>query len=385
MIPLLSLAADSLKQHLPEHVRPLARKAYHLPEQTLHHLTEWTPELVPFDQLFEGIEKRHYAPSRAVPTPEAPALPVEEEEHLEHLQSGTYTIPEDFTAVLHDVLYCPYNNIVMTKDWQALAESMLPWKVLEPYPRFRRREVRPLPGYCAILHPYRQAYYHALVDHLPRVMALNKPPYPELEEIQLICNKPMQIERFLLSKLAPENTRLVHVDPHVLYHVEHLIFTPLKTRQYAGYLPQEYVEAFREKVLPKRPSRRNRRILISRENSHKRRIENRDELMSALAERGFIKVLPEELSPQEEVEMFYDAEVVVGAHGSGLTNILFSKNIKVVELFPTRFAVPHWYFMCKSLGHDYAYLCGTGQDRHPTSDPVDIPAVLDLLDRMGVR
>lgn len=375
---------SSPKQYLPKKARPPARKAIRSVRAALRRLTTWTPDLVPFDQLFGNVEKRHYTSPRTIPTPRAASLPVAEAEHLAHLQSSTYTIPEDFAADLHDVLYCPRNNIVMTQDRRALAESMLPWKSLEPYSRFERREVRRLSGHCAILHPYRQAYYHALVDHLPRVMALNKAPYPELDEIKLLCKEPMQIERFLISKLAPDNVRLVQPDPQVLYRIEHLIFTPLKTRKYAGYLPPEYVDAFREKVLPKRPSRRNRRILISRENSWKRRITNREELMNALEQRGFIKVLPEELSPEEEVEMFYDAEVVMGTHGSGLTNILFSKNLKVVELFPMQYAEPHWYFMCASLGHRYTYLCGTGEDRD-ASVAVDVPAVLDLLDQLDVR
>jgi capsular polysaccharide biosynthesis protein len=78
-----------------------------------------------------------------------------------------------------------------------------------------------------------------------------------------------------------------------------------------------------------------------------------------LSEKGFQSVVLEDLSPQEQIETLYDADVVVGTHGAGLSNILFSPaGLRVIEIFPTPYVVPHYFFLSKALGHDYTYQCG---------------------------
>jgi|SRR5690625_1477350 len=119
-------------------------------------------------------------------------------------------------------------------------------------------------------------------------------------------------------------------------------------------------------MLPERPSNRNRRILISRENASHRHITNFAEIESLLAAYGFETIAPDKLSFEQEIELFYDAQIVVGAHGSGLANVVFSDKASVVNIFPTKFMIPHIYRISKSLGHDYYPVMGTGSDRFPS-------------------
>ena len=107
--------------------------------------------------------------------------------------------------------------------------------------------------------------------------------------------------------------------------------------------------------------------------------------MAALEARGFEKLIAETLSPEEEVQTFYDAEAIIGAHGSGLANMMFSKHLKVVELSPFWYLSPHYFFLSKSLGHDYGLWRGTDSRWFAPSFTVDVPGVLRLLDRMGIR
>jgi capsular polysaccharide biosynthesis protein len=90
---------------------------------------------------------------------------------------------------------------------------------------------------------------------------------------------------------------------------------------------------------------------------------NRDELMAAISQLGFEKYVLEDLTPEEQIELFYDADVVVGTHGAGLTNLLFSPHTRVLELFPRDFVEPHYLFMCKSLGHMYRFWLNTACSR----------------------
>ena len=44
----------------------------------------------------------------------------------------------------------------------------------------------------------------------------------------------------------------------------------------------------------------------------------------------------------DQSKLFEEAEIIIGSHGMGLTNMLFSNNLKtVIELFPTT-----WYPNC---------------------------------------
>src|SRR5690606_8560899 len=96
-------------------------------------------------------------------------------------------------------------------------------------------------------------------------------------------------------------------------------------------------------------------------------------------------IIPDELSLDEEIEIFYDAEAIVGPSGSAFANTIFSDKAHILELWPTWFVEPHYYFISKSLGHDYNYLCGGGEDRYPETFKVDVKRVMRKLGEMGIN
>ena len=152
-------------------------------------------------------------------------------------------------------------------------------------------------------------------------------------------------------------------NPDNLYSVEQLIFPTLMSRMCCGYLPSVYIEYFRDKILPKRESNRVNRIFISRAKTQLRRMVNEDDIFEALKPHGFKKYFLEDLSIEEEIDLFYDADYVVGTFGAGLTNIIFSHKIKVLELSPSQFVDPCFYYLAKSFGHTYGY-CNGYCDKH---------------------
>ncbi len=68
-----------------------------------------------------------------------------------------------------------------------------------------------------------------------------------------------------------------------------------------------------------------RRLFVSRSDAPKRRVANESELLDVLRPFGFERVVPGELSFEEQVEAFRSASVLVGPHGAGLANIIFSQ------------------------------------------------------------
>ncbi|OEY86884.1 capsular biosynthesis protein [Wolbachia pipientis] len=75
------------------------------------------------------------------------------------------------------------------------------------------------------------------------------------------------------------------------------------------------------------------RIYISRANASMRRIINEKELITELEKIGFKVIHLELLSPYEQAQIFNHAQVIVGPHGSGFANLIFTNpGCKVVEI-----------------------------------------------------
>ena len=111
-----------------------------------------------------------------------------------------------------------------------------------------------------------------------------------------------------------------------------------------------------------------KRIYLSREDARCRQVENEDEVVSFLRKYGFKKVVLGALDVATQVHIFRNAEVIVGPHGSGFTNIAScSKGAKIIELFSSESAHSFFWEMSNYLGLEYGYISDDG--RLPTKSP----------------
>lgn len=77
-------------------------------------------------------------------------------------------------------------------------------------------------------------------------------------------------------------------------------------------------------------------IYVSRNDSEWRRLLNENILIEYLKLRGFTIITPGQFSRVEQISLFSEAEIVIGPHGMGLANAVFSKNLKLLaEIMPT--------------------------------------------------
>lgn len=64
-----------------------------------------------------------------------------------------------------------------------------------------------------------------------------------------------------------------------------------------------------------------------------RRIFNHDLFLDFLKKRGFEIIYPENFNFLEQIKIFNSADIIIGMHGAGLTNIIFStKKTKIIEI-----------------------------------------------------
>ena len=112
-----------------------------------------------------------------------------------------------------------------------------------------------------------------------------------------------------------------------------------------------------------------------------RRISNHCELAQALARLGFIDVELEKMPMEDQIRLFYNAEMVVGPHGAGLANLLFAKSTRVLELFGTHYVVPHYLMLSAALDHEYSYICGINISKNKDFE-VDVEQVFNQVQMM---
>lgn len=136
-----------------------------------------------------------------------------------------------------------------------------------------------------------------------------------------------------------------------------------------------------------------RRLYVSRSDARRRRVANEDDLASVLAEREVETITCSDLSSTEQAQSFADAAIVIGAHGAGLTNLLFaSPGTDVIEVFGSnaQLDVSNYRVLAAHLGHGYTRLVAdpTGRKwrkgghhvRDMALNPGVLAAAIDELD-----
>ncbi len=96
-------------------------------------------------------------------------------------------------------------------------------------------------------------------------------------------------------------------------------------------------------------------IIISRRKALCRRVINEDELNQTLAKMGFISYVLEDLDFPTQVKLFAQAKIIVGPHGAGFANMIFSKNPIILEVLGP---IPNYFFytLAKGLGFQHGFL-----------------------------
>ena len=111
----------------------------------------------------------------------------------------------------------------------------------------------------------------------------------------------------------------------------------------------------------------NKRIYVTRKRAKTRRLINEEELVSMLAaEFGFRCLQNEAFSLVDQLSLYRESEIVIGPHGAGLTNIVFSACPEfLIELFNTR---QQSFYGRLSEALDIQYIGIEGAAATPTPD-----------------
>lgn len=98
-------------------------------------------------------------------------------------------------------------------------------------------------------------------------------------------------------------------------------------------------------------------VIISREDANSRRMINQNSVVESLDEYDAESFVLSELSLTEQIDLFKQADLVVGAHGAGLLNIAYGESLSVVELYGSLLR-PLFYSLAEGQEFKYAVVKG---------------------------
>jgi len=249
---------------------------------------------------------------------------------------------------------------------------------------------------CSLVHPWSKIYFHWIADCLTRIEGLEA--YQEQTGI-----KPALIIESNLASWQIDSLKLLGYEPDdcIPWHssrvqVKKLIVPSFRRHwgdyntSYKSYGPVVSPMAcrwLRQRILSNLPDAETEqpsfssKIFISRRKALQRRIINEDEVIEALVPFGFVAYALEELSFSEQVRLFSQADMVVAPHGSGLTNIVFSQNLTLIELFGSYIAGPSLtLFANLSRGLGFRYGCLRGQSPPQDSRQLHADIIVDIAE-----
>jgi hypothetical protein len=224
---------------------------------------------------------------------------------------------------------------ILTKDDRVLS-SFSAWMGSSPHDNWLFKKVRLGPLHRvsgkSLLLVGDSNYYHFLIEEIPRIWLASEAGFKINDFDHIIMFSPVhRSTQLVCERLGISKEKIISLEKWRHIECEEFYFT-------TG--PWHYGRAFASTardfllgICHGMNSSRGHRLYISRERCGYGKISNEDELFHELALMGFEKVVLEDLSFDEQVAIFQRAEWVIGAHGAGLANVIFSSPAcRVIEI-----------------------------------------------------
>jgi capsular polysaccharide biosynthesis protein len=237
----------------------------------------------------------------------------------------------------------------------------------------------------SLLLPWMPNYYHWTLQSVPRVDMVAGVVEPEAVDQWLVPPQTSPFVREWLDLLRIPEDRRVEVEPFGrVLSLERLVVASVPARN--RYVPSHVLRSVRGRLDLGQREDLPRRIFLDRPATDKRRLLNRDEVLSAVRARGFEVVETGGRSVAEQAALFASADVVAGVLGAGLTNLVYCRpGTAVVEILPRNLMFPAYRKLCAAVGLDHRIVVGreprlVGPLRFPDTE-ADVAVDVAALER----
>ena len=241
-------------------------------------------------------------------------------------------------------------------------------------------------------------YYHWLIDDLPNYGLLKQ------------CDHagPILFGHHITG-FHFESFAKIGLDPDRLHYVEFLSRRPVgdltvfhrpqtqmpMAQLMSGVVPAitaKRAEWLRSIFSPPEQKKGTKRIYISRAGAPHRSLSNEAQVLAMLEQRGFQSYPLGSMSMADQAALFSQAEIAIGPHGAGFTNMVFApRSAKILELIPNQDLPPYFLGIAQAVGLDHFSLTGqlTRSAKPRTRSwwhfEIDVKQLARQLDDLGIR
>jgi hypothetical protein len=233
-------------------------------------------------------------------------------------------------------------------------------------------------------------YYHWIIDSIARLGLLKQTGRFDKVDYFLVPTYKARYHKETLSHFGITEDKIIIEDSVRHLQADYLMVTSYTQVEF--HHPKWVCDFLHDSFTMARNGKtRDRLIYIPREKGDvNRRMLNEGELIELLKNYGFEMRSLSAMTVPDEAEYFNSAKLILGAHGSGFTNLVFCEpGTKVIELFPDKYVRHAFCDICDKMGMEYHYmLCPSegnpgntvdGQKIHLTADIPAIKAKLEAL------
>ncbi len=220
--------------------------------------------------------------------------------------------------------------------------------------------------YITLLKEHSVNYYHFITEGLPRLITiisvLKNAANIDIKDCTVLIDEempPQSIE--VIKNLLPKSTKIKEVEKGCQVKCSKLIYcTPLwisldNTTSLPNPKKEFFVDKYALKIVReaimalvdnknKKPLK-NKKIYLQRSNTKLRAITNILEVEKLLYKYDFEFVDAGSLSFDEQINLFSQADIIIGASGASFTNILFMKeDSTAISLYPSAQSTNYYVF-----------------------------------------
>lgn len=206
---------------------------------------------------------------------------------------------------------------------------------------------------CDLSSFWTSNYWHFTFEALPKLIAMEKQGYKGKYIVYDKCYVNQILE---ILKIGPD--RIIKATPDKTFLIEKLfVVQPFEARFLLDKqaLLANIRSAMLENIEDLEDSSYPKRIYVKRIGT--RKPTNETEVIDILSEYNFKIIVPEDLSVQEQIKHFYNAEILIMPHGANSTNTIYMKeNAAFFEFFGKRYVNTCMLFAVKLLKLNYQIL-----------------------------
>ncbi|MBC7426607.1 MAG: glycosyltransferase family 61 protein [Bacteroidia bacterium] len=221
----------------------------------------------------------------------------------------------------------------------------------------KRKKVKSVNSVIWATNEYSGNYFHWFNDVLPTLVYLRSVSV----KLPLLIRRDIYDLHFVKSSLAILRWDCILFERQEILKFKQLIKPTLTAGE--GNQNLKYFLQVRDSFLQhKKPLINGRRIFLKRKNINYRQLLPEEEVTALFRKKGFEIVEADNMSLQEQIQLFSNCTHFAAAHGAGLTNMIFmQKNSKVLEVRRDNDSHNNCYFaMANCLNFSYYYFLAKG-------------------------